>query len=62
MQIKYTVQILCSQVPKIKKIEKINFQEIRMHAIRHALQRDVFTARDERLLGVVHVTKNGKSM
>ena len=33
-----------------------------MHAIRHALQRDVFTARDERLLGVVHVTKNGKSM
>ena len=32
-----------------------------MAAIRHALQRDVFTARDERLLGVVHVTKNGKS-
>ena len=31
-----------------------------MAAIRHALQRDVFTARDERLLGVVHVTKNGK--
>ena len=32
-----------------------------MAAIRHALQRDVFTARDERLLGVVHVTKNGKT-
>lgn len=29
-----------------------------MAAIRQALQRDVFTARDERLLGVVHVTKN----
>ena len=32
-----------------------------MAAIRHALQRDVFTSKDERLLGVVHVTKNGKS-
>merc|ERR1712193_572027 len=33
-------------------------REEKMAAIRHALQRDVFTARDERLLGVVHVTKN----
>nr|XP_039251957.1 exocyst complex component 1-like isoform X3 [Styela clava] len=31
-----------------------------MTAIKHALQRDLFTPNDERLLGVVHVAKTGK--
>ena len=30
-----------------------------MTAIKHALQRDVFTPNDERLLGVVHIGKVG---
>lgn len=31
-----------------------------MTAIKHALQRDIFTPNDERLLGIVNVCKAGK--
>ncbi len=32
----------------------------KMTAIKHALQRDIFTPNDERLLGIVNVCKAGK--
>lgn len=38
----------------------LSIPELIMTAIKHALQRDIFTPNDERLLSIVNVCKAGK--
>jgi len=43
----------------LNRLEVVLLCWVNMTAIKHALQRDVFTPNDERLLGVVHIGKVG---